>query len=428
MILKQKMNQNNEKKKTITISEENLSLLSSDVSSLWANTKIATLDEVPTPLTFLREYVLTSTPLIIKNAFPIVTMDDLIRSTSTYHGDDSNAHNDNLILNVDVTPDGYGDCIRIVDGERVFVMPEVRPMSFDDFRDGLRLRSHKSHNRNARNRKNCSNIIDTNAHEEEVNDADQSEDRDENGHVKLSSNKDIEDNNIHLKADQEVFYYSRQNDCLRMELQPLTSMFPPFIPFANEAFDAEPDAINLWIGNENSTSSMHKDHYENIFCVASGQKLFTICPPADALFIKEESVPSGTFRCNNDCWTVDMQQTNDGQNNEKEHEYVRWIECDVERIMKPASLHSRTECMKKYPLLEYAHPIRVCVEAGDMLYLPALWYHKVTQSCETVAVNYWYDMRFDSPNWCYFNFLQHLHIDCDETFKRDDKNSDNHNQ
>lgn len=38
-------------------------------------------------------------------------------------------------------------------------------------------------------------------------------------------------------------------------------------------------------------------------------------------------------------------------------------------------------------------PMRVKLEQGDMLYLPALWYHKVSQECSKegicVAVNYW---------------------------------------
>jgi jumonji domain-containing protein 7 len=218
----------------------------------------------------------------------------------------------------------------------------------------------------------------------------------------------------------KVYLTISQNDCLRQELQPLTSLFPKHIPFASEAFNAKPDAINLWVGNENSVSSMHKDHYENIFCVASGQKVFTICPPADSIFIEEVELPSGVFRQNSSTsttsnWTVDIQKECDENGNEKV-QGVRWIEADIEKVigteteLESESLQSqsRMEYLEKFPLLRYAHPMRVYVEAGDILYLPALWYHRVTQSCETVAVNYWYDMRFDSPSWCYFNLLQQL--------------------
>ena len=45
---------------------------------------------------------------------------------------------------------------------------------------------------------------------------------------------------------------------------------------------------------------------------------------------------------------------------------------------------------------------RARVGAGDLLYLPAMWYHRVAQpngdsEGKTVAVNFWYDMKFDSP-------------------------------
>jgi hypothetical protein len=57
----------------------------------------------------------------------------------------------------------------------------------------------------------------------------------------------------------------------------------------------------------------------------------------------------------------------------------------------------------QYPLyfdLELPKPLRVEVQAGEMLYLPAMWYHYVEQRADPeqgwcIAVNYWYDMCFN---------------------------------
>lgn len=149
---------------------------------------------------------------------------------------------------------------------------------------------------------------------------------------------------------------------------------------------------------------MHKDHYENIFCVASGKKSFTICPPADSIFFQENSFASGEFYHDTNGWSVNIQEGKGG-----ECDSVRWIDIDIERMIDDnCQSNFRSDYIEKYPHLRFVHPQKITLEAGDMFYLPALWYHRVTQLCETVAVNYWYDMRFDSPNWCYFNFLQNL--------------------
>lgn len=47
----------------------------------------------------------------------------------------------------------------------------------------------------------------------------------------------------------------------------------------------------------------------------------------------------------------------------------------------------------------------------DILYLPALWYHRVSQKGVTVAVNYWHDMQFDHK-YVYYRFLQSLAQKC----------------
>ena len=214
-----------------------------------------------------------------------------------------------------------------------------------------------------------------------------------------------------------LLYPYRKNDCLRKEVAKLfsTQLFPETFPFAEEAFGTgPPDAINLWIGNERSVSSMHKDHYENLFYVCSGQKEFVLCPPADLVFLHEDEFPSGTFcptknekvethdESKQQSWVVITDQCPESEGTEVK---TKWIEPDLKVHMKNNSQRiSRSE----FPLLSKAHPIKVLVSEGEMIYIPSLWYHRVTQTCETVGVNYWFDMKFDSPNWCYFNLLQNL--------------------
>lgn len=57
-----------------------------------------------------------------------------------------------------------------------------------------------------------------------------------------------------------------------------------------------------------------------------------------------------------------------------------------------------------------ANPLRVTLEEGDMLYLPAMWYHKVSQTAGeegfVCALNYWYDMDFSGHFWSGNNFVR----------------------
>jgi hypothetical protein len=42
-----------------------------------------------------------------------------------------------------------------------------------------------------------------------------------------------------------------------------------------------------------------------------------------------------------------------------------------------------------------ASPVRCTLLPGEILYIPAMWYHRVSQSCLTIAVNYWVEQTFD---------------------------------
>ena len=62
-----------------------------------------------------------------------------------------------------------------------------------------------------------------------------------------------------------VPYLSEQNDNLRKSMPNLFNDIKP-ISIAEDAFGASsPEAVNLWIGDERSISSTHKDHFENMY-------------------------------------------------------------------------------------------------------------------------------------------------------------------
>ena len=331
---------------------------SEDVGSLWASPQVPHLTEEPTPMVFLREHVSRSVPCIIPYHGPGVglTLDKLEQMVKESENDDD----DDIVLSVDVTPDGFGDCVRpvIVNADHsneslfetidMFVKPEQRKMTITEFRTKLR---------EWRGREiNGENVILPYAQRE------------------FPLLKSFEKEMISLTRDCKdcsVFYYSKQNDCLRTELKKVfdLNLFPDSIPFAEEAFGEHCflEAVNIWIGDERAISSMHKDHYENLFIVLSGEKVFTICPPSDAIFLPEEDFPAASFRFvpPNKGWLVE--EDHQVSKELKSDETVKWIKYDILNVERNN---------QRYPYTHLTHPIEVKVKEGEMIYLPSLWLHR----------------------------------------------------
>jgi hypothetical protein len=571
---------------------------------------IPILPEPPTSLRFSRDFVGPNRPCIIQNAILTTTPTTTTittnsnrrgssRETDCHNGNNHDDDNDkdntdnnhsaddqqqqllplhidldqictmvpihDTIITVDVTPDGYGDCIRTTtpastattqqQQQQLFVRPKECRISLYEFRQRLRNQhqphqqqqyDHEQNNDDCRYQCSSTTTHYNNGYHDDVIDVDINQrpyvvfrstinttiaqlDTTENiadndimmnrQHVKQQEGPQCEDhshaenernslntnNNNNSIPDESVVYYSHQNDCLRDDTEGISllqSLFPSTITWAQEAFffgdeDADDnskynsnnnhngshesgtedengqkhnhhiDAINIWIGNERSVSSMHKDHYENLIYVTSGEKIFTLCPPSDVIYLYEHvqyndsvfetstSTSSSSYSSastttrrsdynkNNGpnksdlTWVVQPIQEEtisstsvireqpqevdeeggddriiaghtDGAPTTSSSSTVRWIAPDIS-ILLHGSTEQKIQLLQHYPLLKYAHPIEVTVKAGEMLYLPKLWYHRVTQSCETVAINYWYEMSFQSsPLWCYYEFLQQL--------------------
>lgn len=193
-----------------------------------------------------------------------------------------------------------------------------------------------------------------------------------------------------------VAYLSQQNDNLRSEFSELLNDINIDIDIARDVFDSrEPEAVNLWIGDERSVSSVHKDHYENLYAVISGEKIFTLLPPTDIAFLPERTYPTLRYSADNITHEAErrLELTNEGCPTEE----LSWIPLDPDDPLA-TNIH---------PPFAYAHPLRCHLRAGEVLYIPAMWYHRVSQTCMTIAVNMWYDMRFDY-RYVFCNTIQKL--------------------
>ncbi|XP_072121170.1 bifunctional peptidase and (3S)-lysyl hydroxylase JMJD7 [Mobula birostris] len=187
------------------------------------------------------------------------------------------------------------------------------------------------------------------------------------------------------QAADGVFYIQKQCSNLTEEFPELLKDVESHIPWMTEALGKSPDAVNFWLGESAAVTSLHKDHYENLYCVISGEKHFILLPPTDRPFIPYELFQPATYKVNED-GSFDVI---DVQNAEK----VPWIPLDP---LDPD--------LSRFPEYAHAKPLHCTVRAGEMLYLPSLWFHHVRQSHGCIAVNFWYDMEYDIK-YNYFQFL-----------------------
>ncbi|KAL0490518.1 bifunctional peptidase and arginyl-hydroxylase [Acrasis kona] len=147
--------------------------------------------------------------------------------------------------------------------------------------------------------------------------------------------------------NRDINYYLAQTNMNTFE--PLHKDFPPFPKIFGEYM--KHDVTQLWFGAGGQVTPMHNDENENLLCQIYGKRIFTLIEP---IF--------------NDVLYVDTEVTN---------------------------VYTRVDPLKpdyeKYPLFKQARQYQVHVEAGDCIYLPTYWYHRVESAPgRNVAINWWY--------------------------------------
>ncbi|KAM4624685.1 bifunctional peptidase and (3S)-lysyl hydroxylase JMJD7 isoform 3-T4 [Polymixia lowei] len=159
------------------------------------------------------------------------------------------------------------------------------------------------------------------------------------------------------KVEKEgVFYVQKQCSNLTEELPELTADVEPHVSWMSQALGKLPDAVNFWLGEASAVTS-------GLYQPAVYRQR------ADGVFEVVDQTHS---------------------------EKVPWIPLDP---LNPD--------LERYPDYRNTRPLHCTVKAGEMLYLPSLWFHHVRQSHGCIAVNFWYDMEYDIK-YNYFQLLESL--------------------
>lgn len=192
-----------------------------------------------------------------------------------------------------------------------------------------------------------------------------------------------------------AWYLSGQNDNLRSsEALARAGARNDFdVPFARGAFasvgkagrDGLGEAVNLWIGNDASQTSYHQDFYENIYTVVRGTKVFSLRPPCDAFDMRATEAVRGVFETDDALsWRIKLRPSVEPR--------VVWSAVDLDPVTGEPIFGDDDALRYRRPRPEPCFDVEV--RAGETLYIPAMWFHRVRQKGITIAVNSWFDMHF----------------------------------
>ena len=166
---------------------------------------------------------------------------------------------------------------------------------------------------------------------------------------------------VNSPIQEEVAYLQSQDGNIHRSCNEASYADPELVAFAKyletditwmkDATGHVAEAVNLWIGTNQSTTSFHHDPYDNVHHVLSGSKTFTLISPIEGLWLTQRFYPSSILVRGSD---GRLRPVPDNPSSS-----VPW----VESLDVPPDVQA----------------MRVTVRVGESLYLPAEWWHKVEQ-------------------------------------------------
>jgi hypothetical protein len=131
-------------------------------------------------------------------------------------------------------------------------------------------------------------------------------------------------------------------------------LIPPFVPCLSDSPPPFERIVNVWFGRGGEVSLLHNDLQDNLLHMVRGSKTVILFAP-----------------------------------NQTQYLYERRDIARTETRVSPVD--PTAPDYKTHPLFAQAQRREVTVAQGQVLFIPALWWHHVTSHGPSIAVNIWWD-------------------------------------
>lgn len=136
--------------------------------------------------------------------------------------------------------------------------------------------------------------------------------------------------------------------------------------------------LNLWLSDGNTLGKLHFDPFDNLLCQIKGQKEFIVFEPHSSAALYEGHIQEALLDFNKTSKTFRRKKLLDS----------------TSMVMSPVDI-LRPD-FKTFPMFSKAKPLNCTVGKGDVLFLPAFWWHEVQsypskKTGVNLAVNFWYE-------------------------------------
>lgn len=180
--------------------------------------------------------------------------------------------------------------------------------------------------------------------------------------------------------DNKHYYFQSQNDNLD-ELSAITGIPRQIDP--KSRLLGEQVAANLWIGTSGTTSRLHNDNYDNIYVQLLGHKRIYLIPPMCVADVQEKPLKLASYNSKLELVTEDVAE-------------------EFSTVVFP-TYNPSAEPRRGWQFVVDLFP-------GDVLFMPALWYHQVeiVSNDINMSLNYWHKAFDDEARWAQWNFTRQV--------------------